>query len=109
MGIRATFLGAFFALFVVGCMAQEEAALESNLDVTEAELSQTLTHPAHQALAQVCDAAERAPEKLALTAAEDDFSRGCFPCCFCCEGPGTCCSSCKARNKLSIGAGTQGR
>ncbi len=26
------------------------------------------------------------------------ISKSCFPCCFCCEGPGTCCSQCKAKN-----------
>lgn len=29
----------------------------------------------------------------------EDYLRGCFPCCFCCEGPGTCCSQCRDRNQ----------
>ena len=31
----------------------------------------------------------------------EDYLRSCFPCCFCCEGPGTCCDSCKDNNKLT--------
>ena len=28
-------------------------------------------------------------------------SRGCFPCCFCCEGPGDCCDECMDNNDLT--------
>jgi hypothetical protein len=32
----------------------------------------------------------------------EDYLRGCFPCCFCCEGPGTCCNECKERNNTLV-------
>ena len=31
----------------------------------------------------------------------EDYLRSCFPCCFCCEGPGSCCDECKAKNLTS--------
>lgn len=31
----------------------------------------------------------------------EDYLRGCFPCCFCCGGAGDCCDECKRNNKLA--------
>lgn len=35
-------------------------------------------------------------DELGLVMRDDE--QGCFPCCFCCEGPGTCCYECRKKN-----------
>jgi len=53
----------------------------------------------HDAKANYCqDGGESA--KFGIDGRNEDYLRGCFPCCFCCE-KGTCCDECKKRNRLT--------
>lgn len=87
---------------LLGCVAPDDVVEHAAVE----EVSQALVTPRFAALDQVCETAARAPETLAASEGSDDFSLGCFPCCFCCEGPGSCCAACKERNKLTTFSAT---
>lgn len=46
---------------------------------------------------------EGEPAAFGVAGRYEDYLRGCFPCCFCCE-KGTCCSQCKDRNRKATPA-----